>query len=135
MRNNPQVSWIRKRDLHILTSMFATYTSDARFTVVSNPETDDWNLRIDYVQPRDAGIYECQVNTEPKIYRAVTLKVLGKFLRGEVGLVLPHKSRLKISPSVYRAAVRTNCVLTLFTVHRRFVDDFTNDPLIELYLK
>ncbi|KYN17963.1 hypothetical protein ALC57_09744 [Trachymyrmex cornetzi] len=71
-----QVSWIRKRDLHILTSMSVTYTSDARFTVVGNPETDDWNLRIDYVQPRDAGIYECQVNTEPKIYSAVTLKVL-----------------------------------------------------------
>ncbi|XP_039302721.1 uncharacterized protein LOC105204615 isoform X3 [Solenopsis invicta] len=71
-----QVSWIRKRDLHILTSMSVTYTSDARFTVVGNPETDDWNLRIDYVQPRDAGIYECQVNTEPKIYRAVALKVL-----------------------------------------------------------
>lgn len=77
-----QVSWIRKRDLHILTSMSVTYTSDARFTIDGNPETDNWNLRIDYVQPRDAGIYECQVNTEPKIYRAVTLKVLGEFLRG-----------------------------------------------------
>jgi len=75
-----QVSWIRKRDLHILTSMAVTYTSDARFTIVGNPETDYWNLQIDYVQPRDAGIYECQVNTEPKIYRAVTLKVLGEFL-------------------------------------------------------
>ncbi|CAK9805002.1 Zwei Ig domain protein zig-8 [Anthophora quadrimaculata] len=74
--NLSQVSWIRKRDLHILTSMLVTYTSDARFTIVGNPEHDDWNLRIDYVQPRDAGIYECQVNTEPKIYRAVTLKVL-----------------------------------------------------------
>ncbi|XP_024882598.1 uncharacterized protein LOC112461547 isoform X1 [Temnothorax curvispinosus] len=73
---NRTVSWIRKRDLHILTSMSVTYTGDARFTVVGNPETDDWNLRIDYVQPRDAGIYECQVNTEPKIYRAVALKVL-----------------------------------------------------------
>ncbi|CAD1469617.1 unnamed protein product, partial [Heterotrigona itama] len=71
-----QVSWIRKRDLHILTSMSVTYTSDARFTIVGSPEHDDWNLRIDYVQPRDAGIYECQVNTEPKIYRAVALKVL-----------------------------------------------------------
>ncbi|KAF3426215.1 hypothetical protein E2986_11574 [Frieseomelitta varia] len=56
--------------------MSVTYTSDARFTIVGNPEHDDWNLRIDYVQPRDAGIYECQVNTEPKIYRAITLKVL-----------------------------------------------------------
>ncbi|KAH0948662.1 hypothetical protein HN011_002456 [Eciton burchellii] len=73
---NRTVSWIRKRDLHILTSMAVTYTSDARFAIVGNPETDYWNLQIDYVQPRDAGIYECQVNTEPKIYRAVTLKVL-----------------------------------------------------------
>lgn len=74
---NRTVSWIRKRDLHILTSMSVTYTSDARFTIIRNAgEEDEWNLRIDYVQPRDAGIYECQVNTEPKIYRAVTLKVL-----------------------------------------------------------
>ncbi|XP_061927651.1 hemicentin-1-like isoform X1 [Apis cerana] len=73
---NRTVSWIRKRDLHILTSMSVTYTSDARFKIVGNPEHDDWNLRIDYVQPRDDGIYECQVNAEPKIYRAITLKVL-----------------------------------------------------------
>ncbi|KZC12562.1 PREDICTED: hemicentin-2-like [Dufourea novaeangliae] len=73
---NRTVSWIRKRDLHILTYMSVTYTSDARFTIVGNPKNDDWNLRIDYVQPRDAGIYECQVNTEPKICRAVALKVL-----------------------------------------------------------
>lgn len=80
IRNLSQVSWIRKRDLHILTSMSVTYTSDARFKIVGNPEHDDWNLRIDYVQPRDSGIYECQVNAEPKIYRAITLKVLGEFL-------------------------------------------------------
>ncbi|XP_058805968.1 zwei Ig domain protein zig-8-like isoform X2 [Phymastichus coffea] len=74
---NRTVSWIRKRDLHILTSMALTYTSDERFSVIGNTETsDDWNLRIDYVQPRDEGIYECQVNTEPKIHRAVYLRVL-----------------------------------------------------------
>nr|XP_031839790.1 zwei Ig domain protein zig-8-like isoform X2 [Nomia melanderi] len=73
---NRTVSWIRKRDLHILTSMSETYTSDARFTIVRDPANDEWNLRIDYVQPRDTGIYECQVNTEPKIYGAVTLRVL-----------------------------------------------------------
>jgi hypothetical protein len=73
-----QVSWIRKRDLHILTSMALTYTGDGRFTVIGNTETsDDWNLRIGDVQPRDEGIYECQVNTEPKIHRAVYLRVLG----------------------------------------------------------
>lgn len=94
----PQVSWIRKRDLHILTSMSVTYTSDERFTIVGNPATDDWNLRIDYVQPRDAGVYECQVNTEPKIHRAVALKVLGEFPRGMRGDPSAHKSLLKILP-------------------------------------
>lgn len=73
---NRTVSWIRKRDLHILTSMSATYTSDARFTIVGDQDIDEWNLQIDYVQPRDTGIYECQVNTEPKIHRAIVLKVL-----------------------------------------------------------
>ncbi|XP_012278079.1 zwei Ig domain protein zig-8 [Orussus abietinus] len=74
---NHTVSWIRGRDLHVLTSMTSTYTSDARFRVIGRPEvTGQWNLRIDYVQPRDAGIYECQVNSEPKIHMAVHLKVL-----------------------------------------------------------
>lgn len=73
-----QVSWIRKRDLHILTSNILTYTGDARFSVVHPEDSDDWNLKIDYVQERDAGIYECQVNTEPKINLAVMLHAEGK---------------------------------------------------------
>lgn len=76
-----QVSWIRKRDLHILTSMEHTYTSDKRFTIVGNSESaDDWNLRIENVKIKDEGTYECQVNTEPKIHKTVYLKILGELL-------------------------------------------------------
>ncbi|XP_073990252.1 uncharacterized protein isoform X2 [Rhodnius prolixus] len=70
-----KVSWMRKRDLHILTSNIFTYTGDARFSVVHPDPSDDWNLRIEYVQKRDSGIYECQVNTEPKINMAIQLNV------------------------------------------------------------
>lgn len=73
-----QVSWMRKRDLHILTSAIFTYTGDARFAVIHPESSDDWDLRIEYVQPRDGGIYECQVNTEPKINLAINLSVEGK---------------------------------------------------------
>lgn len=60
--------------------MSSTYTTDDRFTVISNAAvTDEWNLQIEYVTLRDAGIYECQVNTEPKIHRAINLKVLGEY--------------------------------------------------------
>ncbi|XP_060804409.1 protein sidekick-1 isoform X4 [Amyelois transitella] len=72
---NRTVSWMRKRDLHILTSHIFTYTGDARFSVLHPEPSDDWDLKIDYVQPRDAGVYECQINTEPKINMAVILTV------------------------------------------------------------
>ncbi|XP_073960269.1 uncharacterized protein [Choristoneura fumiferana] len=72
---NRTVSWMRKRDLHILTSHIFTYTGDARFSVLHREASDDWDLRVEYVQPRDAGVYECQINTEPKINMAVFLTV------------------------------------------------------------
>ncbi|ALC48092.1 dpr7, partial [Drosophila busckii] len=74
-KGNRTVSWMRKRDLHILTTNIYTYTGDQRFSVMHPPNTDDWDLKIDYAQPRDSGIYECQVNTEPKINLAITLEI------------------------------------------------------------
>jgi hypothetical protein len=75
---------MRKRDLHILTSSIFTYTGDARFGVIHPEASDEWNLRVEYVQKRDAGIYECQVNTEPKINLAILLNVEGKNINGPV---------------------------------------------------
>lgn len=69
---------MRKRDLHILTSGIHTYTGDARFSVRHPEHSDDWDLHIEYVQKRDAGVYECQVNTEPKINLAIMLNVEGE---------------------------------------------------------
>ncbi|XP_046460999.1 uncharacterized protein LOC124207533 [Daphnia pulex] len=69
------LSWIRQRDLHVLTSALVSYTSDGRFSVHHQPTSDDWELRISTVQARDAGFYECQVNTEPKINWPVHLQV------------------------------------------------------------
>ncbi|TDG38864.1 hypothetical protein AWZ03_014714 [Drosophila navojoa] len=73
------VSWMRKRDLHILTTNIYTYTGDQRFSVIHTPNSDDWDLKIDYAQTRDSGIYECQVNTEPKINLAITLEVTAEY--------------------------------------------------------
>ncbi|XP_017893448.1 protein amalgam-like isoform X2 [Ceratina calcarata] len=69
------VSWIRKRDIHILTSSVHVYTGDDRFSVKHPEGSDEWTLQIGYIQPRDAGVYECQVNTEPKMNLAFVLKV------------------------------------------------------------
>ncbi|CAB3220934.1 unnamed protein product [Arctia plantaginis] len=71
-----QVSWIRKRDLHILTAGILTYTSDQRFQVIRPEKSENWTLQIKFPQERDAGIYECQVNTEPKMSLAFQLNVV-----------------------------------------------------------
>uniref|UniRef100_A0A2S2PCE8 Fibroblast growth factor receptor 2 n=1 Tax=Schizaphis graminum TaxID=13262 RepID=A0A2S2PCE8_SCHGA len=70
------LSWIRMRDLHILTSGPHLFTNDGRFGI-QHPLRDSaiWNLQIKDVSPKDMGSYECQVNTEPKIKFLVNLTV------------------------------------------------------------
>ena len=75
-----QVSWIRKSDLHVLTSDVITFTGDQRFSAHHASDSDVWALQIKYTQLRDEGEYQCQVNTEPKISFSVFLTVKGTFL-------------------------------------------------------
>ncbi|XP_055375385.1 protein amalgam [Condylostylus longicornis] len=70
------VSWIRKRDLHILTVGILTYTNDQRFQSLHTEGSDEWTLKISSPQPRDSGTYECQVSTEPKISQGFRLNVV-----------------------------------------------------------
>lgn len=72
-----QVSWIRQKDLLILTSGIITFTADGRFQIDrSRDESNSWDLIIREVQLTDAGFYECQINTEPKLKQSVRLIIL-----------------------------------------------------------
>lgn len=79
--NALQVSWIRRRDSHILTIDWLLFIADDRFRIFLVEPTCTWTLQIKYVQPRDAGIYECQINTSPKMSHLVQLNVVGKYRR------------------------------------------------------
>lgn len=48
------------------------------FQVIRPDKSENWTLQIKFPQERDAGIYECQVNTEPKMSLAFQLNVVGK---------------------------------------------------------
>ena len=72
------MSWIRKRDLHIMTIGILTYTNDQRYQALHTEGSDEWSLRVMSAQPRDSGVYECQVSTEPKISQAYRLNVVGE---------------------------------------------------------
>ncbi|XP_024946826.1 zwei Ig domain protein zig-8 isoform X3 [Cephus cinctus] len=71
-----QVSWVRHRDVHLLTIGRYTYTSDQRFRAIHQVHSDDWLLQIKYPQHRDSGIYECQVSTTPHMSHFVHLNVV-----------------------------------------------------------
>ncbi|XP_058448513.1 zwei Ig domain protein zig-8-like [Malaya genurostris] len=73
---NKTVSWVRHRDIHLLTVGRFTYTSDQRFQCVHNLQTDDWSLQIRYPQKRDTGVYECQISTTPPVGHSMYLSVV-----------------------------------------------------------
>ncbi|XP_043064168.1 protein CEPU-1 isoform X4 [Drosophila ficusphila] len=73
---NKTVSWIRHRDLHLLTVSESTYTSDQRFSSIFNKQTGDWSLQIKFPQLRDSGVYECQVSTTPPVGYTMVFSVV-----------------------------------------------------------
>merc|ERR1711887_363605 len=65
------VSWIRAEDVSVLSVGHLAFSSDKRISVVQVPRprlsASVWNLSIESATLEDDGMYECQVNTEPKI--------------------------------------------------------------------
>ncbi|XP_064540216.1 uncharacterized protein dpr17 [Drosophila montana] len=71
------VSWVRLRDGHIISVDESTFIADERFQSIFQEENDyTWSLQIKYVDVSDAGWYECQMATEPKLSAKVHLEVV-----------------------------------------------------------
>ncbi|XP_066988034.1 opioid-binding protein/cell adhesion molecule homolog isoform X1 [Macrobrachium rosenbergii] len=99
---NRTVSWIRGRDLRILTVGRYTYTSDLRYEAIHQDGTNQWTLRIKSVQPRDEGNYQCQISTKP-------IKAFNTYLK-----VLEPRGEILGSPDVYvqrHSMINLTCVL------------------------
>lgn len=46
--------------------------------VIRSHDLGNWTLQIKYPHLRDNGVYECQINTEPKMSLSYVLNVVGK---------------------------------------------------------
>lgn len=77
---SPQVTWIRKADVQVLTVNSYTYTTDPRFTAHSSADADEWVLKITSARLEDSGGYECQVSTETKMSTTFELEVIGRII-------------------------------------------------------
>jgi len=82
---NRTVSWVRHRDIHLLTAGKDSYTDDRRFSAHHPILSSHWQLRIKNVSKSDEGFYECQVSTSPAIGHRVQLVVVEPHLSIEGG--------------------------------------------------
>ena len=73
-----QVSWVRNVDSHMLFIGRDRFVHDDRYELISSRH-GRWTLKLKYVGARDAGRFECQVSTVPKLNQTFSLKVVGKF--------------------------------------------------------
>ncbi|KAF2351483.1 Immunoglobulin I-set [Trinorchestia longiramus] len=71
-----RVSWIRLRNLHVLTVDKYKYSTDQRVSVVHNEASQEWVLRIRAAHKSDAGKYECQISTKPVLSYIVSVQVI-----------------------------------------------------------
>lgn len=62
-----------------------------------------WTLQIKYPQPRDSGVYECQINTEPKMSLSYFLEVVGEYKKKDLVILFMylHKKLIYLHLFVY----------------------------------
>lgn len=102
---------MRRRDdqLHLITFGTSIYISDSRYSLEFK-EPNDWQLHIQYVNERDEGQFECQINTQPPSILVVHLEVIGKstFLSAKF-LLLSLRERFQskdIKSCVYKKVLK-----------------------------
>lgn len=69
---------MRTWPIQVLTHGETVFASGPRFSIWHGGGGDAWTLRLSGVRPEDAGRYECQVNTDPKMSLGIVLQVQGK---------------------------------------------------------
>ncbi|KAF4533372.1 hypothetical protein B566_EDAN002770 [Ephemera danica] len=104
---NGVVSWVRRKDFHLLTVGLATYSSDDRFLVEHTRHLQvrprNWGLQIKSVQPRDAGFYECQVSSHPPTSIFIELRIVeasAEISGGAADLHIKSGSTLRLTCSL-----------------------------------
>lgn len=97
------VSWIRHRDLHVLTVGSFTFTNDQRFSAHRDAATGDWALVLRHPQPSDSGFYECSISTKPVTAITVKLSVVvpSAELLGDGNVYLDRGSTLNLTCMVH----------------------------------
>ncbi|KAK0084141.1 hypothetical protein PV325_007534 [Microctonus aethiopoides] len=119
MTNKKIVTWVRRRDRQLLTVGSDTHSMDQRFVV--RPSATDWTLNIKNVKHEDAGLYECQVPTEPMQHNYVKLMIT------EAYSLIPGGPDLHVKQG---SSLRLECQLMAATEPPTFVFWYRQERMI-----
>lgn len=75
------VSWLRHKDVKLLSVGTFLYTTDPRMLVRQDLSAGEWQLVIRDVRYSDAGQYECQINTSPVLSHTLKLTVVEPYTK------------------------------------------------------
>ncbi|KYM80794.1 Hemicentin-2 [Atta colombica] len=126
-----QVTWIRRKDRQLLTVGRSTHSIDTRFVVSNGP---GWNLLIKNVNHEDAGLYECQIQTEPMQQRFIRLNITEAYsvIPGGPDLHVKQGSSLRLECQLMAAAESPNYV---FWYRETRMINYDNEPGVRFELK
>ncbi|XP_066598837.1 limbic system-associated membrane protein-like [Prorops nasuta] len=116
------VTWVKKRDQaegRLLTVGRSTHSIDSRFVVVTT--NSEWNLQIRSVRHEDAGVYECQIQTEPVQQRLIRLNITDAYS------VIPGGPDLHVKQS---SSLRLECQLIAATERPVYIFWYRQDRMI-----
>lgn len=125
------VTWVRRKDRQLLTVGRSTHSIDMRFVVANGP---GWNLLIKNVNHEDAGLYECQIQTEPMQQRFVRLNITEAYsvIPGGPDLHVKQGSSLRLECQLMAAAELPSYV---FWYREARMINYDNEPGVRFELR
>ena len=78
------------------------FVDDDRFELLPGNGYSDWTLRFRLIREADAGNYECQISTSPKLSQTFTLNVVGEYSLDLYRIIRGGaSSKMALSPSTH----------------------------------
>ncbi|KAK7481628.1 hypothetical protein BaRGS_00027144 [Batillaria attramentaria] len=121
------IVWKKLSQVHPIAIGEYVYDPDSSFEV--KKRNLNWNLRINDVQMRHAGIYECQISTKEDFTRNVSLTVIDDGTQrrpGEAGIRLDGSEYVEKGSSIV-----LNCTATAIDYRPKGVDWFKDGSKIK----
>jgi len=128
---NQTVSWMRTGDGYPLFIGHEKYINDERFELVTNSKIQ-YTLKIKFVKKSDAGKFECQVSTSPKISQTFSLTVIvpSVMIEGD------KEKHVRSGSPVKLKCIITNCLSTptyvfWYKAGSRLIEDLGGRLIVE----